>query len=91
MATPLHDDDAANPAARAAAERLRGPLSVVLTLATAAVAVLCIHLDASGIQYVQADDYRPQTAPTAALEFAPLTDAIELQPASAPARTNEFF
>lgn len=88
---PPHDDDAANPAARKAPEHLRGPLSVVLTLTTAAIAVFCIHLGSSGIQYIQADDYRPQAAPTAALEFAPLTDAIELQPARAPAPNNDFF
>ena len=70
---------------------LRGPLSVVLTLATAIVAVLCIHFGSGGIQYLNEGDDRPLAAPTAALEFAPLTDAIELQPARAPAPTNAFF
>lgn len=89
--TQRHTETYISGARATAAQSIRGPLSVVLTLTTAFVAVLCIHLGSGGIQYMEASDERPRAAPTAALEFAPLTDAIELQPARAPTRNNAFF
>lgn len=77
--------------ARLSAAARRAPLSAALTLSTAIAAIACIHLGSGGIQYVEAGSEPVQARPTAALEFAPLTHAVELKSAQAPGQTRTFF
>ncbi|MEL6446856.1 MAG: hypothetical protein AAFQ62_02790 [Pseudomonadota bacterium] len=63
------------------ASGLRPLLSFALTTGTAFIAVVCIHLGASGIQQGNGGVYPLQEPPSAELEFAPLTTTLDLEPA----------
>lgn len=86
-----HDARSATQQPEGLSDTLRRLLSVVLTTGTAVLAVVCIHLDASGIQEGTISVYPLQQPPRAELEFAPLTTTLDLEPARALPQQPESF